>query len=165
MPIGLIVRRRRLAPCSATDAGACEAVANGNGPPLGRELEIADLLRFVQGAAHQERRLGHGRRPLLRGAPLRPERAQFNDFTPFWEFVAGPAHAGTFLPNALDDTFGPEVRFTGVPKGMKPNRPPTDGYQFFGTLKIDSRSQTLTVRLHNLKGETIFKRELEPERT
>jgi phosphodiesterase/alkaline phosphatase D-like protein len=22
---------------------------------------------------------------------------------PFWEFVAGPVHAGTFGPNALDD--------------------------------------------------------------
>jgi phosphodiesterase/alkaline phosphatase D-like protein len=31
-------------------------------------------------------------------------------FDPFWEFVAGPIHAGTFGPNPLDPTFGPEVR-------------------------------------------------------
>ena len=28
-------------------------------------------------------------------------------------------------PNELDKTFGPEVKFTGVPAGMKPNRPPS----------------------------------------
>ena len=27
-----------------------------------------------------------------------PERARFTDFDPFWEFVAGPPHAGTFGP-------------------------------------------------------------------
>ena len=48
-------------------------------------------------------------------------------FNPFWEFVAGPAHAGTFGANELDKTFGPEVRFLGVPKDMKPNRSPSRG--------------------------------------
>ena len=39
MPIGLVV----------PDAGRFEAVANGDdGPPLGRELEIAGLLRFIK---------------------------------------------------------------------------------------------------------------------
>ena len=67
-----------------------------------------------------------------------PARARFTDFDPFWEFVAGPLHAGTFGPNALDATFGPEVRFIGIPPGMKPNRPPCDGLQFFGTLRVDA---------------------------
>ena len=93
-----------------------------------------------------------------------PERAQFKDFDPFWEFVAGPAHAGTFGPNAFDDTFGPAPRFIGIPPGMSPNRPPSDGLQFFGTVKIDGRSDALTVRLHNLKGDAIYKLDLEPER-
>ena len=42
-----------------------------------------------------------------------PSRATFTEFDPFWEFVAGPLNAGTFGPNALDATFGPEVRFSG----------------------------------------------------
>ena len=67
-----------------------------------------------------------------------PSRAKFTEFSPFWEFVAGPLHAGTFGPNTLDATFGPEAKFNGVPKGMKGNRPPSEGYQFFGTMKIDA---------------------------
>ena len=42
-----------------------------------------------------------------------PARAKGVDFDPFWEFVAGPAHAGTFAPPPLDATFGPEVRYSG----------------------------------------------------
>ena len=64
----------------------------------------------------------------------------------------------------LDDTFGPEVRFTGIPKGMKWNRPPSDGLQFFGTIKVEARSQVATVRLHDLSGKAIYTLDLEPER-
>jgi phosphodiesterase/alkaline phosphatase D-like protein len=39
-----------------------------------------------------------------------PDRAMFSDFEPFWEFVSGPLHAGSWDPAALDNTFGPEVR-------------------------------------------------------
>ena len=73
-----------------------------------------------------------------------PAKAQFTDFNPFLEFVAGPLHAGTFGPNKLDNTFGPQVRFISIPEGLKPNRPPTEG-------------------LHNLKGERIYAIELPPE--
>ena len=44
-----------------------------------------------------------------------PDKAQFQEFDPFWEFVSGPFHAGTFGPNELDNTFGPEVRFIKAP--------------------------------------------------
>ena len=44
-----------------------------------------------------------------------PTRAKFTEFDPFWEFVAGPLNAGTFGPNKMDATFGPEVKFTGIP--------------------------------------------------
>ena len=43
-----------------------------------------------------------------------PARAAFTDFDPFWEFVAGPIAAGTFGPNELDGTFGPETVFSKV---------------------------------------------------
>src|SRR5262249_55808269 len=61
-----------------------------------------------------------------------PGRARFTNFTPFWEFVAGPIHAGTFGPNEVDRTFGPEVKYQSVPDGMKQNRPPPAGRQYFG---------------------------------
>jgi alkaline phosphatase D len=85
--------------------------------------------------------------------------------TPFWEFVAGPLHAGTFGPAPLDPTFGPERRFLGIPAGMKPNRPPSEGLQFFGTLEIDPASRLLTARLHDASGRELFSEALAPEPT
>jgi phosphodiesterase/alkaline phosphatase D-like protein len=30
---------------------------------------------------------------------------------PFWEFVSGPIHAGSFPQNRLDNTFGPQIAY------------------------------------------------------
>ena len=154
MPIGLVVR---------DGPTFYEAVANGDsGPPLGRELEVADLLRFIR-----DRRIRNvvwvtGDVHYCAAHHYHPSRATFTDFDPFWEFVAGPLHAGTFGPGTLDPTFGPEVKFTGIPAGMKGNRPPSDGFQFFGTLRIDARTHALTAKLHDLAGKTLYSTELAP---
>jgi alkaline phosphatase D len=156
VPIGLVVR---------DGSSDFEAVANGeDGLPLGRELEIAELLRFLRD--HRIRNVVWltGDVHYATAIQYAPERARFREFSPFWEFVAGPLHAGTFGPNELDHTFGPEVRFVGIPDGMKPNRPPSAGLQFFGTVKVDGGSETMTVRLHNLAGEAIYSVDLVPER-
>ena len=152
MPIGVIV----------ADAPAnFEAFANGDdGAPGGRELEIAGLLKFIK-----DRRI---RNVVWVTADIHycaahhyhPTRARFTEFDPFWEFVAGPLNAGTFGPNRMDATFGPEVKFTGIPPGMKPNRPPSEGFQFFGKLRIDRRTRAMTVTLHDLSGKTLFTQEL-----
>jgi alkaline phosphatase D len=154
LPIGLVVR----------DGGTdFEAVANAEaGGPLGRELEIAGLLTFIR-----DRRIRNvlwitGDVHYCAAHHYDPSRARFTAFDPFWEFVAGPLHAGTFGPNPLDATFGPELRFIGIPPGMKPNRPPSDGLQFFGLGRIDHRTRALTVSLHNVTGEAIFTVELPP---
>ena len=155
MPIGITV----------PDGDKIEGVANGQpGVPNGREAELAWVLQEIS-----RRRV---RNTVWLTADVHyaaahyydPKSAIFKDFSPFWEFVAGPLHAGTFGPNTLDATFGPEAKFVGVPKGMKGNRPPSDGYQFFGTLKIDARSRVMTAGLHNLKGDRIYPVELPPER-
>lgn len=155
MPLSVVV---------AHAPGQHESVANGEpGAPLGRELEIAGLLRFIK-----DRRI---RNVVWITADVHycaahhfdPSRATaFRDFDPFWEFVAGPAHAGTFAPGVLDPTFGPELKFCGVPPDLKPNRPPTDGLQFYGTLNVDARTRAMTVRLHNLSGAAIYTTELAP---
>jgi alkaline phosphatase D len=54
------------------------------------------------------------------------------------------------------------VKFLGIPAGMKPNRPPSEGFQFFGTLRASAKTRALTVRLHNLAGEVIYTKELAP---
>jgi alkaline phosphatase D len=155
MPIGLVV---------PDGADRFEAVANGNGPALGRELEIADLLSFLKRRKVRNVVWITGDVHYAAAHHDDPARARVPDFDPFWEFVAGPAHAGTFGPNELDDTFGPQVRFLGIPPGMAPNRPPSAGLQFFGTLGIDGKSGAMTVRLHDLEGKALFSQELPPER-
>ncbi|MBD2439077.1 alkaline phosphatase [Nostoc sp. FACHB-110] len=155
MPLGLIVRD------GATDF---EAWANGDGPALGRELELADLLRFIKykniknvvwltadvhyAAAHY----------------YDPNKAQFQDFKPFWEFVAGPLNAGTFGPNQLENTFGPQLVFQSLPPGTKANRPPSEGLQFFGAVKIDAYTKVMTVSLRNLEGKVVYSVDLPPEK-
>jgi len=142
-----------------------EAFANGdNGPPLGRELEIADLLRFIRARRIRNVVWITGDVHYCAAHHYHPSRAKFTDFDPFWEFVAGPLHAGTFGPGTLDATFGPEAKFNGVPKGFKGNRPPSDGFQFFGTIKIDARTRAMTVELINLAGERLYQIELPAER-
>ena len=76
--------------------------------------------------------------------------------------MAGPLNAGTFGPDRLDSTFGPEAKFAGIPPGMKGNRPPSDGFQFFGTLAVSAKTRAMTARLHNLAGEIIYTNELAP---
>jgi len=154
LPIGLVV---------GDGADRYEAIANGDpGPPLGRELEIARLLRFIR-----DRRVDNvvwitGDVHYAAAHHYDPARARFTDFTPFWEFVAGPLHAGTFGPNPLDPTFGPEVRFLGIPAGMKPNRPPSEGYQFFGRFVVDGATGALRASLHDRAGTEIFATTLAP---
>lgn len=160
MPLSLIVED--LNPDVAP--GTYEGWANGDHQaPAGRELEMAELLAFIK---HQEVRNVVWVTADVHYAcatHYQPERAKFTDFKPFWEFVGGPLNAGTFGPNALDATFGPTLKFMSLPPGMMPNRPPSDGLQFFGIGRIDARSRALTMSLHDVTGKTLFKVELPTE--
>lgn len=89
-----------------------------------------------------------------------PEKAAFSDFDPFWEFVTGPLHAGTFGPNALDATFGPQVVFSRA--ADRPNQPPSDGLQFLGQVRIDGDSGVMTVQLRDVAGRVLHERSLTP---
>jgi alkaline phosphatase D len=154
MPLGLIV---------ADGKDKFENSSNGDGIPLGRELEIADLLRFIKQKQIQNVVWLTADVHYAAAHYYDPNKAQFQDFKPFWEFVAGPLNSGTFGPNKLDNTFGPQVKFTSVPADMKPNRPPSAGLQFFGTVKIDANTKVMTVALHNLAGEKLYSVNLPPE--
>jgi alkaline phosphatase D len=154
MPIGLVVR---------DGPTAFEALANAdNGQPLGRERETADLLRTLKQAGVHNVVWLTADVHYAAAHHYDPARARFTEFDPFWEFVAGPLHAGTFGPGDLDATFGPEVKFCAIPKGMKGNRPPSEGYQFFGLIKIDGRTKVMTVALKNIEGKTLYSIDLAP---
>jgi alkaline phosphatase D len=90
-----------------------------------------------------------------------PARAQFTDFAPFYEFVSGPLHAGGFGPNALDNTFGPDVLFSKHPGG-RVNAPPTEGGLYVGHVRIDARTRAMTVSHRDVAGTVLDRRELAP---
>ena len=146
LPLGLVV------PDGPT---AQEGVAQGdNGAPLGRELEFAQVLQ----SAHR-----HGVTGIVfltadvhytAAQHYDPARAAIQDFTPFWEFVSGPAHAGAFGPNALDGTFGPRTAFVHAPPVA--NASPAEGYQHFGEVEIDGHSGALTVHLRDRDGVALW---------
>lgn len=149
MPLGLVV------PDTTEGKPNIEAVAQGDpGAPLGRELQIAELLRFVKhrgitGTVWLTADVHH-----TSAQHYQPSRAAFTDFAPFWEFVSGPLNAGAFPPSALDGTFGPERVFVRAPTAS--NVSPAEGYQFFGQVDIDGHSGDMTVRLREQDGTVLF---------
>ena len=160
MPIGLIVWDNW-----QEQAGA-EAVANGDhGTPKGRELEFADLLRFIKTADIDNTVWLTADVHYTAAHYYNPDKAQFQDFKPFWEFVSGPIHAGTFGPNDLDMTFGPEVKYVKAPTAEQgANLPPSMGLQFFGLVDIDGQSEQLTVRLMDRDDVELHSVTLDPVR-
>lgn len=150
MPLGLVVG----------DGPNFEAVANGDsGPPLGREFEIAEILRFLKDRNIHNTVWLTADVHYAAAHYYDPNQARFQEFLPFWEFVAGPIHAGTFGPNPLDDTFGPQVRFQKGAEG-KPNRSPRDGFQFYGHIRIAADTGVMTVTLKDIGGATLYKIDL-----
>ena len=92
-----------------------------------------------------------------------PDKAQFQDFDPFWEFVSGPLHAGTFGPNELDGTFGPELKYVKAPEEGQVNLPPSAGLQFFGLVDIDAKTQQMKVRLMDRADTELYSVTLDPK--
>ncbi len=159
MPLGLVVWDDFRAQTGV------EAVAQGDdGPPLGRELEIAGLLRFIRDAGIANVVWLTADVHYTAAHHYDPNRARFQEFAPFWEFVSGPLNAGTFGPSRLDATFGPQVVFQKAPPAGQFNLPPSAGLQFFGQVDIDGGSEVMTVRLKDLTGATLFTQELQPQR-
>lgn len=157
MPIGLVVR---------DGDTKFEAIANADGGAAkGREMEIAELLRFIKTAGIENTVWFTADVHYTAAHYYNPEKAQFQEFEPFWEFVSGPLHAGTFGPNDLDQTFGPELRFVKAPSAEQgANLPPSAGFQFFGLVDIDGETQQMTVRLMDRDDVELWKTTLDPKR-
>jgi alkaline phosphatase D len=158
MPIGLMVGDGR----DEQKRPVFENSANGDGPPLGRELEIADLLKSMQSAGVKNVVWLTADTHYTAAHHYNPSKAQFSQFDPFWEFVSGPIHAGTFGPNALDNTFGPEVKFFKAPPKGQGNLPPSAGLQFFGEVEIDAKTRVMSVTLRDISGAALHTERLNP---
>jgi alkaline phosphatase D len=131
--------------------------------PCGRGIEIAELLSFIKHAGI--------RNTLWITADLHytaahfydPNRVAFADFEPFWEFVSGPIHAGTWTPVPLDHTFGPQVAFhRASSKDQGDNLAPCYGLQFFGHVAIDGAAGSLTVTLKDVEDRALWSTTLDP---
>ena len=138
-----------------------EAIAQGDGPPRGRELEIADLLSFTKHAGIRNTVWLTADVHYTAAHYYDPGKAQFQDFEPFWEFVSGPIHAGAFGPNQLDNTFGPQLVFQKVPE--KSLQTSLIDLQFFGHVAIDGASQVMTVTLKDWNDTALWSTPIEPK--
>ncbi|MBA2544552.1 MAG: alkaline phosphatase D family protein [Deltaproteobacteria bacterium] len=126
-----------------------EGFANTDpGAPRGREKELARLL-----AGMRERKVANtvwvtADVHYAAAHHFDPKRAAPGvEFDPFWEFVAGPIHAGNFGPNELDASLGPAVKFQwGTPPPNVEMLSPADGKQSFGTLDVTRDALTVTLR-------------------
>jgi alkaline phosphatase D len=141
--------------CTYNTQWGLDSWANGEGPPLGRELELAELLSFLK--RQQIQRVVWLSADVHYAAAIHyhPDRAQFKDFLPFWEFIAGPLHAGTFPPALpLDPTFGAKMVHLAVPPDMPINSPPSAGHQFFG--RVHLKGPRGRVSMHRRDGAQVF---------
>jgi alkaline phosphatase D len=155
MPIGLIV-------VYDTDRKwGVEAIAQADGPPRGRELEIADILPFIKRAPVRNTVWLTADVHYTAAHRYDPNKAVFQDFEPLWEFVSGPIHAGSFPQNQLDNAFGPQIAYVKAPSA--PNQPPSDGLQFFGHVAIDGATQVMTVTLKDWDDRALWSVSLEPK--
>ena len=93
-----------------------------------------------------------------------PNKAVFQDFEPFWEFVSGPIHAGCFGPAALDNTFGPQLIYVKAPPPeLGQGLSPATSYQFFGHVAIDGASGVMTVTLKDVDDRALWSTRIAPK--
>ena len=65
-----------------------------------------------------------------------PNKAAFQDFEPFWEFVSGPDPCRHLRPERPRHDFRPRSEVRQGPRAGQVNLPPSAGLQFFGHVKI-----------------------------
>jgi alkaline phosphatase D len=141
-----------------------DAAAQGDGPPLGRELEIADLLSFMKRAGVCNTVWITADMHYTAAHYYDPDKAQFQDFEPFWEFMSGPIHAGTGRPGVLDNTFGPRAAyFNACSRQEGDDLAPCFGKQFFGHVAIDGASGVMTVTLKDVEDRALWAIDLDPK--
>jgi alkaline phosphatase D len=140
-----------------------DAVAQGDGAAQGRELEIAELLAFIKHAGIRNTVWVTADMHYTAAHYYDPNAAVFQDFEPFWEFISGPLHAGTWQPQPLDNTFGPRTLFQkGCGDGQPDDLAPCFGLQFFGHVEIDGATEVMTVTLKDVAGDSLWSTRIEP---
>ncbi|GAA2062999.1 alkaline phosphatase D family protein [Williamsia deligens] len=156
LPLGIVVPDSTYG-----DPGADEAVAQGdNGSPLGREVELAGILRRTRGVRNVVWLTADVH--YTAANHYHPDRGAVGDFRPFWEFVSGPLHAGAFPAGKLDRTFGVEQVFVHAP--TTPNvGPAVPEFQHFGEVEIDGLGGRMAVSLFDATGARLHRTDITRE--
>jgi alkaline phosphatase D len=144
-----------------------DSIAQGDhGAPRGREFELADVLSFMKREGIRNTIWITADVHYAAAHYFDPNKAVFQDFEPFWEFIAGPLNAGTGRVGRLDGTFGPQAVFTkGVPPGSSVNHGPSYGMQFFGHVAIDGSTGVMTVSLKDVDDNELWSTKLDPAKS
>ncbi len=141
-----------------------DTAAQGDGPALGRELEIAELLTFMRQSGIRNTVWITADMHYTAAHYYDPNAAVFQDFEPFWEFVSGPLHAGTWQPSKLDNTFGPRVVYEkGCTREQGDDLSPCFGLQFFGHVEIDGATEVMTVTLKDVDNRSLWSVAIDPK--
>ena len=142
-----------------------DAWSQGADAVLGREVQLAELLKFIQDEKIRNVLFITADVHYDAAISYEPNRARGMDieFEPFWEFVVGPANAGAFGSGDLDRSFGPQYEFIRAPstEGIGQNSPPPY-LQSFGMIEI-SREGALTARLNDITGKLLYEKVFIPE--
>jgi alkaline phosphatase D len=142
---------------------SADAVGQGDGPPRGREIEFGDLLAFIKHAGIRNTVWLTADMHYTAAHYYDPNAAVFQEFEPFWEFVSGPIHAGTWRPQPLDNTFGPRAVFQkGCTSEQGDDLAPCFGLQFFGQVEIDGASEVMTVTLKDVDDQNLWSTRIVP---
>jgi alkaline phosphatase D len=92
-------------------------MAQGDGgAPRGRELELADILSFIKRENIRNTIWITADVHYAAAHYYDPNKEAFQDFDPFWEFIAGPLNAGTGEVGPVDASFG---RRSSSPKALR----------------------------------------------
>ena len=134
-----------------------------NGLPLGREFEITSLLSHIKNYRIRNVVWLAADVHYCAANFFDPGRAAFQDFNPFWEFIAGPFHTRPGRIRHQDKTFGPDRRFR-TPVSEDRNPPPSAGYLYFGHAHIDAKTGGLTVTFRDLANQILYSQSIAPER-
>ena len=151
-PLGVVIGSRGL---------DYDGIASGELEPKGRELELQSLLKFIKDEGITDVVWISADVHYAAAHHFHPSRAVYQDFLPFWEFIAGPLNAATLRPHRLDRTFGPERVYLSMPEDRKgAGKSPLYGEQFFGVIDVNPEGLSLDVMIYNLEGERLYTKTL-----
>ncbi len=152
MPLGLVV------PDGATTSRRWRRATPG---AAGRELQIAELLRFIKHRGITGTVWLTADVHYTSAQHYAPERRAFKDFARSGSSCPAPWRRR--LPGQRAGRhFGPDRVFVRAPE--RANVSPMESPQYFGEVEIDGDSAELTVRLRAEGGSVLFTKVLRPGR-